>query len=636
MDNLSQNFENEHPPHEQFLLYVDGELPAKEAVKWQAHLDACWSCRVRVGKIEGTIADIIEFENTISNFQVSRDGQGWGNFDSRLNALVQEAEKKSLTSRFFDLWKQAQNLLTFNWTRKLAASSLAVLLIFAIFYQFITPAPVSASELLEKAAAQQQKNLKVTNQPVVYQKLRVRRGDDNAPKEMNWESWRDTTRVRYRQNVNSETGGQTHQELWQILQANGFNPQEPLSAATFADWRKTLVEKTDTVEKGQTEQGNSVLILRTENLRADSAGKISEGILTVRADDFHPIEQTLRITTAGGGIETYNFKELDYQVLSLDNFQPGFFSDPVEPQSTLADSSSLPSKLAETNANISVEPKMPSVAVNSNAVVKSVESPKAIASADLEVQVLDLLNQAKADLGEQITARRETDGMLYVRGIVETPQRKTEILKALEAVRNNPAVRVEIKTVDEALAEQKSPPKSTAIPETIESGSSAAAADNELLKYFKTEQAARAFSANVINHSSRAMNRAYALKRLVAQFKPEELKKLSPEARAKWLALVASHARAFREETAALRGELQPVFDAPSVAVSAIPDVNDITDVPRATAALLEFATTNDQIVRSAFTVSSGNTKLTAIRTAQFWQSLKNAEALAAKLQAVK
>ena len=79
----------------------------------------------------------------------------------------------------------------------------------------------------------------------------------------------------------------------------------------------------------------------------------------------------------------------------------------------------------------------------------------ASASADLEVEVLRLLHEARADLGEQISATIGADGLLHVTGIVDTAERKAEIMRALQPVMNHPAVRIEIQTVADALAQQQ-------------------------------------------------------------------------------------------------------------------------------------------------------------------------------------
>src|SRR5205823_4595740 len=78
-----------------------------------------------------------------------------------------------------------------------------------------------------------------------------------------------------------------------------------------------------------------------------------------------------------------------------------------------------------------------------------------IATAELEVEVLRLLHQAGADLGEQLSVTRRPEGELRVEGIVETDQRKQEILRALNSVVSNPAVKVEVNTVAEALKQRE-------------------------------------------------------------------------------------------------------------------------------------------------------------------------------------
>src|SRR6185369_9704594 len=73
------------------------------------------------------------------------------------------------------------------------------------------------------------------------------------------------------------------------------------------------------------------------------------------------------------------------------------------------------------------------------------------ASAELEVDVAYLLNRAKADRNEQVTLTRSVGGSLRVEGIVESTERKQDFLKALAPVSNNPAVKIEIRTVAEAV-----------------------------------------------------------------------------------------------------------------------------------------------------------------------------------------
>ena len=57
------------------------------------------------------------------------------------------------------------------------------------------------------------------------------------------------------------------------------------------------------------------------------------------------------------------------------------------------------------------------------------------------------------------------------------------------------------------------------------------AAAPELRRQFTSDEQVREFSARMISESRNAMRHAYAMKRLIGQFSPEELRSLSPEER---------------------------------------------------------------------------------------------------------
>ena len=78
--------------------------------------------------------------------------------------------------------------------------------------------------------------------------------------------------------------------------------------------------------------------------------------------------------------------------------------------------------IVNTNSNSNILP------VEANE-IKVKNSP---ASADLEVEVLQILSQVKADMGEQIDVKRTSDGYLVVSGVVETDQRKNGDIKGTE------------------------------------------------------------------------------------------------------------------------------------------------------------------------------------------------------------
>ena len=216
----------------------------------------------------------------------------------------------------------------------------------------------------------------------------------------------------------------------------------------------------------------------------------------------------------------------------------------------------------------------------------------------------------------QITVKRESDGFLYVRGLVETTERKNEILNALQSVRQNPAVRIELDTVAEAVAKQKNQPSRT--PDKIEDFKTetlTTAAENDLVEHFGNEAEAKRFASNTVRRSSQAINYVYAMRRLARQFSAAELKTLSPEAKSKWLGLIVSYARNFKAESEGLSRELGNVFNAPNVSGSANVAVNSIDDLPRAIEMLVSLASNNDRVIRSALTISAGIASISSCHT---------------------
>src|SRR5260370_20415098 len=142
-------------------------------------------------------------------------------------------------------------------------------------------------------------------------------------------------------------------------------------------------------------------------------------------------------------------------------------------------------------------------------------SSRTVATADLEVEVLRVLNQAGADMGEQINVTRNTDGQLKIQGVVETDQRKAEILHALAPVVANPAVQVEVKTVAEATKQQREGGTSSGQMNVqgVEVTHDTIAAEPELRQYFsargaRADEEIHRFTRRVLSLSDRQMQHA--------------------------------------------------------------------------------------------------------------------------------
>lgn len=643
-----------HPSEDELLLYVDGELATKEARNMRAHLEACWSCRVRTEKIQEAISSFIDYRNNVLKPLIDPPPHGWRGFDKKLGLLAAESGKRAPFSNVFS------SLGRFSYVGHLfgrplpvvrtAAGILVVCLVIALAIRFKQESTVSASVLLKNATEAQATQIRATAQPVVYQKLQVRRKDlaSSRAETVHLEIWNDTANSRFRQSL---TDGGARQfisllttdprtirtgnpdglggasipavlaELEQVLRANHLDPQRPLSATSYQAWRNSLGQKQEEVTRTLLPDGLKALTLRTTPAGQVGVGQIAEAALVVRAKDWHPVEQRLRVRSEGGD-RVYELTETVFEVVSLPALSAEIFSEPKQVAATPAVPTASPSAALKAGR----EPLHPSAMI----------PPFVAATADLEVEVLRLLNQAGADLGEQIEVRRMTNGPVVISGVVETPERKNQIIIALHPVSENPAVRIQINTVAEALALQK---PATAQPkpsvEKVEVESNTFPAEADLRAYFHrqgkdSDESVRQFAARITSRSSQAMNYLWAMKRLKGQFSPAQLQKLTPEARSKWLNVIRLHARSYQNEIATLKRELQPVFGV-SAGTGDGASINSDAELLQTVDRLFEAGSGGNQIVRQEFTTSS-QASTNALKTHQFWRMLNLAEALAAAI----
>ena len=333
--------------------------------------------------------------------------------------------------------------------------------------------------------------------------------------------------------------------------------------------------------------------------------------------DLRVIEQIL-LVQRGDQRREFRYIQAGYQALPARTVQPSVFEPERELLAALLKDLKIGSEPGAV-ATGSPEENAPAATAGGTA-----------ATADLEVEALNLVNQAGADTGEQVIVRR-TGGVLRIDGVVDNTGRKNELIRALSPISRNPAVRINIMTVAEALQKEESRrQKGPVAVERFETGSSEVPVKDQLERYFGSEEAANKFASRAISRSRNAMSRAGALKRLIGQFTLAELKELSPDARAKWLALVRGHARGFAQETAALRSDLSPVFGGGAGGQSA-PAINDDAALIRAVTRLFEIGAANDHAVRNALSISTDRSA--SALSQDLFRSLRTTESLAAAIQ---
>lgn len=376
----------------------------------------------------------------------------------------------------------------------------------------------------------------------------------------------------------------------------------------------------------EVEQKSTSYVITYTRERAIGASRLLKATLTLSRSDLHPIEQTL-IVERGGELREYRFVEASFERLPAKNVAPAVFE--VEPELLGgAGGAGIPGRAHQKLTSTLVPPSL-------------MNSAPASASAELEVDVAYLLNQAKADRNEQIILSRTKSGLLVVEGVVDTQERRQALLSALAPVSNNPAVKIQIRTVAEATRALHQEGSVTVL--DAEETANTVAVDSELRNYFSKgnkgasatdgiDEAVRSFSSRMVNRAYRTLFHAIELKRLVKRFANVDMRTVTPDARAKWLEMLRQHATAFERESGLLRQEIQPVFFAgESSNVNDDTDISSDVELGRAVERLHSLALSNNQAIRSAFTISSQSSS--AIKSSQFWRSLAGAEKLAGRIR---
>jgi RNA polymerase sigma factor (sigma-70 family) len=360
-------------------------------------------------------------------------------------------------------------------------------------------------------------------------------------------------------------------------------------------------------------------LLTFEKEKTIGASRLVRATLTLARSDLHAIEQTL-VVQRGDELREYKFVETRFDLLRTEEVTPSVFE--IDPE--------LAGEAAAGATGVSGLRKL-------NAGPASSTSTTVFASAELEVDVAYLLNHVKADRNEQVTLTRSASGSLRVEGVVDSVERREEFLRALSPVSNNPAVTIQIQTVAEA-SKQFGPGRAS-VREPDETANTIAV-DAELRNYYAKrglsgealDEAVRSYSSRVVNHGYRALFHAVELKRLVARFAGVDMRAVAPDARSKWLEMMAEHASAYAREIAALRRELQPVFFA-ETAADASEDfaIGNDSDLTRAAERLNRLAVATNEALGQAFTISK-QSSAAAFSSSQFRRNLEVAARLSERI----
>ena len=521
------------------------------------------------------------------------------------------------------------------------AAALAVLVVAALLFTRLYVPPVSAAELLRRAAAAEETAAGsglVLHRTVYVEEARADgRGRVTRRRVETWQGGASGIRLRrlYDEQGRLAAGELTKSDGTSVVYRRGQAPTSvdaagaPSAAELLGAGDAWRIEPSARAFGALGDEGLQV----EDRLGAYVVGReaaagvegLSGGSLWLNKADLHAFRMTLVVRRGGESFE-YRFIEGGFERRRAAEVPPAVYQ--LEPELLGAGQGA---RGEGAGARSDEEARQAAI----------VPSPAVVASAELEVEVAYLLNQIKANLGEQVSMGRTTGGALRVEALVESEGRKEAILRALGPVIGNPAVSVEVSTVAEALAKREREREGHTTEREVVVGAGRIPADAELRAHFaarladgeRVDAEIKRFAARAMTHSRQALLHASALRRLVGRFTPEEARGLDPDARAKWVSMVREHAGAYRREVAALRTQLTPVFGAHSTGGGGARGQTLNGDaLAQAAERLLQSSYAQDDAVRAAFTLSEGGSAA-AIKSQQFWRTLAASERLASAIE---
>jgi DNA-directed RNA polymerase specialized sigma24 family protein len=526
--------------------------------------------------------------------------------------------------------------------RPASVTALLALVLIAVmfFYPSVSPGRLSAKELLQRSTIADQNIATIASQ-VVHRTINLeerRFGQDQAVlSRRRIELWlsgaQQLAALRVYDEKNQLVSGKwSRGPAARVLLHHGsglvssIDSRPSASSLAFSDtWQllpsaqvfAQLIEDSDRVTVAETATEYTVNYERGVSSQVDG---LQRATLVLNRPELRAIKQTLLIKQ-GAELREYIFGESSFEQRPLNAVAPAVF----EPDAELL--SGTESRIKRATENVAASSRLP-------------VSASPLVTAAQEVEVVRQLNQANAFLGEQISVERTAEGQLQVKGIVDNEERKNELLQALSAFKANPAVRIEIATVAEAVRRQKQSPSGALTITKVDGNKGEIPVESELRQYFskrgvpaeQLDGEIQRYSARLLDRSFQARRHALAMKQIAERFSLDDLRALDPQARANWRAMIVQHARALRQEVASLRKGLESVFPPLASGSEGPVDVASDEGLVHATQQLFALAVSSDDDMHSTFSIYAGRRESVPLKTKQFWQLLGSTENLAASI----
>jgi len=506
-----------HLSDDWLLLSIDGALSASNHSRVEEHVRACWTCRARMEQLEKTIREIVEYEHALAAPDMPPSPGGRSIFMARLNQLAGELGRPSLIRRWtVTLLQTSRSTLSsrVGWATS-AALTAAVVLYLAFGHR---APPVSASELLQRAAASRESQGTEINQLVAVQRVTIKVGSRRATRTL----YRDN--IRKRQAYRTDVSTMEERTIEQDFERSSFSWNDPLSPETYSQWRDVTVEKRDVV----TELTGGLLRLDT----SASSGPVAEASLTVRSTDYHPVAEDLHLRD-NTEIEV---AELSYAVVGLSALTSDIFGSLASPE----------------------PPRLPAISSASSVHAMPLDAGQIAAS---ELRVRTILHSLGADLGEQITIRSTPNGLIQVDGTAEDETRKRQITSALAGIQHT---QLRITTVGQAAVQPQTGRSLTDSNSATVVTGNPPLLEEQLEKRFPGSDQRTQYVNLSLSLCESASARAWALNRLADRYTPGQIALLDSDAQRQLQSLLTDHITALREDVSRLQNQLGQVLSSAS------------------------------------------------------------------------
>lgn len=488
------------------LLALSGELSAQESDRVRDHLEVCWTCRVRSNKFEQAIQEVVDYRDEMVKPHLPLPNAPRAIFIARLEEAARQAERKTAWQKLKDFVLLPTHSEVF---RGVGLAGLCIVIAVAVAGRFrtpvATPVKVSADDILANAVHAEKGKLGSVVHPVVYREISLRYNGHVAKESV----YRDAVSNKV---VNvAVAAAPTEHEVVARLDGGHFDSHDPLSITAFITWRNNLGWKRDDIVHSP----DGLTTVRT----TAAEGPLRQVALTLRDSDFHAVTESFRFDDE----KSVEIAEVNYGVLPFAKVQPGILTPLPEARPALA-------------AHVPVGPTIKDLL-------------------DAEVKVRVILHVLGADLGEQIQISQDDDKrQVLVSGLVETAARKHELSQALQLV---PYAALDLTSVEDADALASAEPSPNRV---VVANGFGTPLDSKLSSLFPDISARAEFVNSTFNQARKALNTAWALRRLSDRYSSDITSRLSPDAQRELEILIRAQVESLQSQLSGLGKSLSPIL----------------------------------------------------------------------------